>query len=268
MNIGRAYTTKIKSYLVYSNEIFFGYQAQGEQLAADKGKSDLMNLIDLNQPQRALDLGNGRLCPQSYLLAKDGHTVVGVDLLNQATKSPTDLAYRLYRKIFRRQIGISARELNRIMLVAGDVTRLPISSSTFDFASSQAAFEHFLDVDLAVTELHRVLKHGAAAWVSICLFSSFSGGHNIYEGVANFKSHPKGFKPWRHLLDRSSKQSVPLNRWRSRQYIECFQKHFRYVSWYFDGSDGTVFIIPEISQRLRNFSIEQLTANLKIVLQK
>jgi SAM-dependent methyltransferase len=259
---------RLQPYFTYLKEMFSGRRARGEQMAAAARNNALMDLINLNQPCMALDLGNGWLRPQSYLLRKDGHTVVGIDLVNRPARTLSEYAYRFCRKIFCHQIGTSSETDNNLMLVAGDVTMLPFASGTFDLASSQAAFEHFLNVELAVSELQRVLKPGGVAWISIHLYSSFSGGHDIYVGVTNITTLPKGFTPWGHLLNPDYKSRIPLNRWRSQQYIDCFKKYFSRVSWHFDGNDGAEFMTSRVSQLLGDYSRSELTSNLKLIVQK
>ena len=51
--------------------------------------------------------------------------------------------------------------------VVADITRLPFRDATFGFALSVSVIDHRVDVDVAVAELHRVLRPGSHLGISL-----------------------------------------------------------------------------------------------------
>jgi ubiquinone/menaquinone biosynthesis C-methylase UbiE len=106
------------------------------------------HLSDLDG-QRVLDLGCGR-GERSLTLLERGATVNGIDI------SP----------VYIDQADNEARRAgfldNRFAFVAGDAHHLPYDDATFDLVVGDGILHH-LDLDVALGEVHRVLRPGGRA---------------------------------------------------------------------------------------------------------
>ena len=98
---------------------------------------------------RVLDLGCGR-GERSLDLARRGATVDGIDL------SP---AYTAEAEAAARAAGLPA---DRVAFVAGDAHRLPYPDGRFGLVVGEGILHH-LDLDVALGEVHRVLRPGGRA---------------------------------------------------------------------------------------------------------
>lgn len=64
----------------------------------------------------------------------------------------------------------------------GDATRLPLPSQAFDFVMALDVLEHIEDDDAAIGELHRVLRPGGRALISVPCDMSLWSSHDIASG--------------------------------------------------------------------------------------
>lgn len=257
----------VTDYTRYVWQMFSGFRTSHEQAIASQRERDLAPYLDLRRPQRILDLANGRLRPQYALLKAAGHAVYGIDWVNRPRTSRTDLAYGVARQLYKRRLHLPV-DGDRT-LVCGDVGRLPFPDGFFDLATSVAAFEHFLDVPRVVAELYRVIRPGGLVWVSIHLFTSPSGGHNVSFTEIPLRHIPAGVEPWDHLRKRRLPFTVPLNEWRSSQYLEAFARHFHVLNHHCILREGEEFLTPELARELDAYSHDELTcASYVIVARK
>ncbi len=243
----------------YIWQMFNGHRLRHEQMLAEIRRRDVAPFVDLGHSLRVLDLANGRLRPQYRLLQIEGHQAYGIDLVNRPQRSRTDLAYKGARWLYNRQLGAAPRGTVGHTLLSGDVGALPFANDIFDLATSVAAFEHFLDVPTVVAELHRVLRPNGIAWVCIHLFTSPSGGHNISFAEVPLHAVPYGIDPWDHLRKRRLPFPVPLNEWRSDEYLETFARHFQVIDHYCAMREGEQFLTPEIETELADYRRDELT---------
>jgi SAM-dependent methyltransferase len=250
---------QLRDYPRYGWQLITGFRTGKEAADAERRQRDLQPYLDLNCPLDILDIANGRLRPQYAILRGAGHRVVGVDFVNRPQLTWTDLAYRGMRQIYARQLGLSAKAMSESGLVTGNVGLLPFRCDSFDLAISSAAFEHFLDVPSVVAEMHRVLRPGGMAWVSIHLFTSPTGGHNISFTEFPVRILPPGVEPWDHLRRRTLPFTVPLNKWRKHQYIEAFSRHFDILTTYCARREGEQWLTPEVLAELSGYTTDELT---------
>jgi SAM-dependent methyltransferase len=224
-----------------------------------------LSLHEFKKPSlRVLDLANGRLRPQYYILQTHGYRVCGIDVLNQAKHGWRDYAYHVARWLYRQKIctGVSISDAN---LVCGDVSSLPFRDQSIDIVTSVAAFEHFLEVPVVVKEIYRVIKPGGLVWLLIHLFSSPSGGHNVSLVQVPLRKLPQGIEPWDHLRKRRLSFHVPLNEWRREQYLAEFQKQFEIVKHYCAMLEGEHLLTPEIETELSSYSRDELTCGAYVI---
>jgi SAM-dependent methyltransferase len=256
----------ITDYLHYALQLVNGYRADGEKEIATRRRRDISPYLNGDRPLRILDLANGRLRPQYLLLKAAGHQVYGIDLVNQPESSWVDMAYSLARWIYIRKLGLTAEATAGQTLVCGDVAVLPFSDNSFDFVTSVAGFEHFLDVPSVVTELARVVRPGGLVWVGIHLFTSPSGGHNLSLTEIPLRTIPAGVGPWDHLRRRRLPFHVPLNEWRKDQYLETFAGYFEIVKHYCVTREGEKLLTPRLEAELSTYSRDELTCRSYIIL--
>jgi ubiquinone/menaquinone biosynthesis C-methylase UbiE len=250
---------QIADYPRYAWQLVTGSRAGGELGMAEMRSRDLAPYLDTARPLKILDVANGRLRPQYAILRSAGHEVYGVDLVNRPRQSSIDLAYAPARWMYAWKQRLPLKAIAARTLVCGDVGVLPFPDQSFDLAVSAAAFEHFLDVPSVVAELYRVLRPGGMVWVSIHLFTSPTGGHNLSFTEFPLRHMPKGVDPWDHLRRRRLPFSVPLNEWRAEQYQEAFGRHFEIVSHYCWSHEGEELLTPEIEAELSAYSHTELT---------
>jgi len=256
-------TPLISDYPWYLWQLLNGFRAKHERSIARLREHDL-SLQPLGKPSlRILDLANGRLRPQYYILRADGYSVHGIDLANYPARDWRDCAYEIARWLYKKDIcPISTKDQT---LVCGDVCALPFQDHSIDIVTSVAAFEHFLNVPSVLNELYRVTKPGGLVWVLVHLFSSPSGGHNVSLVQVPLHKIPRGIEPWDHLRKRRLPFHVPLNEWRRDQYLEEFQKHFEILKHYCAMREGEHLLTPEIENELSDFSRDELTCGAYVI---
>lgn len=249
----------ITDYPRYAWQLLAGARTHGEAEMSERRRRDLAPYLDLARSLRVLDLANGRLRPQYMLLKSTGHQVYGIDLVNRPRQATVDLAYRVARWIYAFKLALPVRGVDGGTLLCGDVGVLPFPDNSFDLAVSAAAFEHFLDVPGVVAELHRVLRPGGLVWVTIHLFTSPSGGHNLSYTEIPLRTVPVGVDPWDHLRKRRLPFSVPLNEWRRDQYLEAFRGHFEILKHYCGMREGEELLKSEVAAELASYDQDELT---------
>jgi ubiquinone/menaquinone biosynthesis C-methylase UbiE len=107
---------------------------------------EVVRQLDIRADERALDVGAG-MGAGVVLAARTGARVVAVD--------PTPFM-RLVLRV--RRAGQRARR--RIEILDGAVEHLPVADTSIDAAWSVNAMHHWVDLDAAIAELRRVMRHG------------------------------------------------------------------------------------------------------------
>lgn len=260
---------QLRDYPRYAYQLLTGTRAAMEAEAADRRWRDVARYLHRSGPLDVLDVGNGRLRPQYAILRGAGHRVVGIDYVNRPGSGWRDQAYGPMRQIYAAQLGLPRATIGTDALIGADVGRMPLQDCSFDLAISAAAFEHFLDIPAVLAELRRVLRPGGLAWVSIHLFTSPSGGHNLSFTEFPLRTIPKGVDVWDHLRKRRLPFTVPLNEWRQGQYLAEFARQFELIGHYCALREGEELLTPEIEAELSEYSRDELTtATLVIVARK
>jgi SAM-dependent methyltransferase len=244
-------------YLHFLRDLLTGARTRGELSASQRRKADCADLFALG-PLDILDLGNGALRPQSYILMNEGHRVTGVDYVNSPSFSWKTAAYVLARMLFRMHLPRSKAPVGALQLVTADAAALPFPDESFDLITSFAAFEHFMEVDKVVRECSRVLKPGGMVWIGIHCFPALSGGHNVGRRRDELTELPPGIEPWDHLRNQKLPFTVPLNRLRPREYSELFERFFDITIAECIGKEGEELLTPEIQNELSEYSREEL----------
>jgi SAM-dependent methyltransferase len=253
-------------YLIYLKNLLVGQLTTTEKRITHLRHGDVSPYLDLNSCLKILDLANGRLRPQYYLLKTAGHNVTGIDLANDPRTGKIDFAYNIARWLFNRHVPQQNRRMSPDSLVCGDVAHLPFADDYFDLVTSVAAFEHFLDVPAVVSELKRVLRPGGILWVGIHIFTSPSGGHYLGFTEIPLRNIPPGVDPWDHLRKKRFPPLVPLNQWRLSQYLDVFSENFEILKHYCITREGEHLLTPEIESELSDYSRAELTNRTTIII--
>jgi SAM-dependent methyltransferase len=258
-------TWQIKDYLQFGWQLINGERLVHERRLASMRAADLAPYVNGSQPFCVLDLANGQLCPQFFLLLAAGHRVYGIDKVNQFKASWEYRAYQFARWLYLRKIRSLSKKCDNT-LVCGDVGRLPFPTNSFDLVTSIAAFEHFLEVPLVVKEIQRVTRPGGLVWVWIHPFTCLSGGHNLSLTEVPLRSVPLGIDPWDHLRQRKLPFHVPLNEWRIDQYLKIFDSQFAMLKHYCALREGEALLTPEIERELKKYTRDELTCGGYVIL--
>jgi ubiquinone/menaquinone biosynthesis C-methylase UbiE len=185
-------------------------------------------------------------------------------MVNRPKRDWRECAYKVARGQYVRSLQ-TAFSVSDDSLVCGDVAMLPFRDETFDLVTSVAAFEHFLDVPEVLKESYRVVQPGGFIWALVHLFSSLSGGHNVSLSEIPLRSIPYGIDPWDHLRQCRLPFHVPLNRWRTDQYLSEFGKHFEIVKHYCAMREGEDFLTRALESELSDYSRDELTCGAYVI---
>jgi len=255
---------KLKDYIRFGWQLVTGSRMKHERWIAELRRSDISRYLETKDPLAVLDLANGQLQPQYRILRAQGNHVYGIDVVNHPKRSWHDCAYTIARRLYARDLQPSYSKLDET-LICGDVSILPFRDGTFDLVTSVAAFEHFLEVPLVLKETCRVVRPGGFVWALVHLFSSPSGGHNVSLSEVPLRTIPHGIDPWDHLRQRRLPFHVPLNQWRTNQYLSEFEKHFEIVKHYCAMREGEEFLNGEIETELSDYSRDELTCGAYVI---
>ena len=113
-----------------------------------------------------------------------------------------------------------------------------------DFIISIYSFEHLENVEKCVKEFKRVLKKGGKFYIAIDVYTKYFGGHK-YDSK----------RPWAHLLDKSFKSNVYLNKLRLNDYKNIFEKYFENIQLISEENLSIKkSLTPDIRKKLEKYS--------------
>jgi len=241
----------------------------------------MLNALELRagpiKEKTILDIGCGRFYPFTLLFASLGNDVTGIDILYIRAKESLVRRYHrilrcdgfrslmeevLYKFSFKERAYYQAlEETSAVSLTTEGIIfeqmsaeNMSFADGTFDIVVSVAAFEHLANVPRAVSELSRVMKKGAIAYIDINLFTSPSGGHHF--NWPNTSQVP----PWDHLRQRRLPFTVYLNEMREHEYLEAFGRELNVLEVIdIDKGQGQELLTPEIRAELSDYPEEELT---------
>lgn len=254
-------------------------------------KKALRKYIDkpLNET-RILEIGNGQHAAISLLYHSAGAQITGIDMdyvrlglspfkyfkirkHNGAERALKTLARNIlfdpsYYKTLSSESGQSLRKVD-LDLRRMNAADMKFADGEFDFVYSNAVFEHIQDVDGTVSEMARVLKPNGIAHISIDLYPSLSGGHNLAWAFPD-KYGSNTVPAWDHLREKLFPAHVYLNKIREEDYYNIFAKHFEILekdSIY----EGKKYLTPELQKELgaKGYARDELLKKtVRLVLKK
>lgn len=255
----------IIDYFTFLQSLLTGERLRAEFSLVQRREDDVSSICSPNEPLHILDLANGRLRPQYFILQNQGHKVIGVDLANHPASDAFSLPYRFARWLYAFPLYGGFNHPPANTLTCGDVGKLPFASNCFDLVTSIAAFEHFLDIPSAVREVARVLRPGGIAHIGIHPFTALSGGHNVRLLEIPLRNLPKGVDAWDHLRQRRLPFHVPLNEWRIQQYLDEFSRHLSVTKHYCAMREGEHLLSREVLNSLPGYSADELTCGAYVI---
>ena len=140
-----------------------------------------------------------------------------------------------FMKELKRQLGIS--NLPRLNYLQMDATQMTFPDASFDLTYSFSVFEHLPDPAKVINEVVRVLKSGGGCYISLHLYSSENGCHD----VRIFSDKRKGIPYWSHLRPQYAELIRPnayMNKLRIAEWKRIFSERMPGVVFEFDGHQG------------------------------
>jgi SAM-dependent methyltransferase len=164
---------------VREREAQFSFRCQ-KQLALE-----MLAQAAASTPGRALDIGCGPAVMAEALIAR-GFEVHGLDLSA--------------RMIELGKARLAARGLEGCRLEVGDVTRIGAASGFYDAVLAMGVLEYLPDYGAALREIHRVLRPGGVAVLT------------VPNALSPYHAARDAWRRLRALAGRPHRESVPINR--------------------------------------------------------
>ncbi|HWO45316.1 MAG TPA: methyltransferase domain-containing protein [Methylomirabilota bacterium] len=186
----------------------------------------LQEVVDLVNPLRGdlvLDVATGT-GNTAFALAPLVRRVVGLDL----TREMLEVARRL----------TTERKIENVDWVIGDACVLPFADETFDVYVVRAAPHHFRDIDLFLSEAHRVLRPGRDACFIDC--APPTPARDVLHEVEKRR-------------DPSHVMSLTVDEWTERLEKAGFEVEMaraRELDWDYDEWMHTMAVRPELAAEL------------------
>lgn len=251
-------------------------------------ETQIASYIDSLAGKRVLDVGCGKLHWFSLLLHNRGARITGIDTeVVEISRGVLEKYWRMLRHngvermlktccwdvVYSRAYYDELRKLapfpirdDGLDLRRMDATRLDISDATFDLVVSHEVFEHLPDVQAVLSEMYRVMKPQAIAYIYIHNYTSLSGGHHIRWKYPDAEP-PVDVPPWDHLREARF-PGIPsyINRLRLHEYRQMFDERFELLGWQLTKREGERFLTPEIRAELTDYSEDELLTKGVIII--
>ena len=140
-----------------------------------------------------------------------------------------------FERELKRQLGVTT--LPRTTHMQMDATQMQFPDASFDFVYSFSVFEHLPDPAAVVAETARVLRPGGACYISLHLYTSEDGCHDM----RIFANDREGIPFWSHLRPQYEQMICPnayLNNVRLKEWQRLFQTNMPGVCFFTDRHDA------------------------------
>lgn len=231
-HVGTLYKPAARAKHDYENVFLKGMKQIGQKLPIPLSEASL------------LVLGCGYNYPEVILYSGCCKHVVGLDIISaffrdgvwrtlRDNRTREGLGSSLLRTGFERlesrgyykhleQLSGKPVQLNDYTLVSYDGRNIPFEAEEFDIVTSNAVLEHVEDLNIAMSEIHRVTKRGGVSYHLWHNYYSLSGGHaqEYY-----YRKHP-----WAHLRGLYAHPS--LAKYTPEDVAGTFSRYFTDVELY------------------------------------
>lgn len=234
-------------------------QVHGTIWCMQRCEDRLKRFLDMTlEGKRILIIGPGQT-PREMVYLGMRNEVVGIDLDAIPTSAFDFKAYALMLKqngwmrtlktFARKSLGIDAKfkkELKKQLgvdtmpkpqLLQMDAGKTTFPDASFDFVYSFSVFEHIPEPSAVIAEMVRLLKPGGGCYISLHLFTSDSGIHDIRLNYADRTVLPY----WAHLRPQHKDLMQPnayLNEVRLPEWHKMFESKMPEVAFDYDYDMG------------------------------
>jgi SAM-dependent methyltransferase len=250
-----------------------------EYLCKDKERIEKMLGRELNG-LNILEIGPGQGKERAYFFGlKNRVTAVDLDVIPDMGRMGT--YWEMYRKNgagrvikslgryavigqHHRKVWaniIEAPNLTEPRLLQGDICSFVPGESEYDVVMSWSVFEHLSDPRNALRNIIHSLKPGGIFYISIHLFTSNNGHHDIRA----FTGDPDSLPLWAHLRLKTRNQVQPsafLNEWRLADWRDLFSSlapgYYEFLEQYEHPERYGPFLQGELRGELSDYRDEEL----------
>ncbi len=156
---------------------------------------------------------------------------------------------------------IGEKSLNYPKVIHGDICQLVLEKNVFDVIMSWSVFEHLPNPKQALLNVIDALKPGGIFYLSLHLYTSNNGHHDIRAFTGNEGALPL----WAHLRPSTKAQIEPssyLNEWRLSQWRKLFSEitpgHQEYLESYEHPEKYGPQLTGPLQQELSQYTKEEL----------
>ncbi|MCB9799924.1 MAG: class I SAM-dependent methyltransferase [Candidatus Omnitrophica bacterium] len=239
--------TKIKNVLSVPINFPYNFLCLGDRFAQDASLAAMLSLLhkkpDEIKNMLIVGCGSGYGEDVQFWLRQPIKNIYGIDAIRHTlweSKIIPDLIQKYDKNIIFKQTMAE---------------QTPFESNFFDFVTSSAVIEHIKSVDLAITEMHRILRPGGYAWHAFGpLYYSYAGDHciNAYGRQHGYDHLLCGEDTYRRMIEddqffKHHAEDPLCNYWAKQQQFSYYkpEEYIRYFQKYFQLVDVVLVISPE-----------------------
>lgn len=229
-----------------------------------------------------LEIGPGQGMERAlYFQAKNRVTVLDMDVV------PFGFQPRAYGRMLRRNgLGRVAKTLGRSLIIGranrqawqqligadqlkppqilyGDIGTYPLAKEAYDVIVSWSVFEHLPNPKAALENMMRALRPGGVFYISLHLYTSYNGHHDIRAFTGQEATLPL----WGHLrpsIRHLIQPSSYLNAWRLAQWRDLFLTNLPECQEFLASSQMahqlSVELTSDMKKELQAYTPEELSA--------
>jgi len=152
-------------------------------------------------------------------------------------------------------LGHAKKKTDGLYLVGGDVERLPIKDRCLDYVTSLGSLEHFINTELAICEMARVLKEDGKALVVVpnpyylgVIWKVLRFGEGEKQEEQDIR-HFESINDWKHLLEDNGLKILSTIKYNG----------FHHINWYFMRKDPQIMTLGErLGRSLMNILLKPI----------
>jgi SAM-dependent methyltransferase len=241
----------------------------------------IANALDLPLPLKDLDIleiGPGQGLERAYYFGmRNSVTALDLDVIPTGPmgylKMIKENGFGRFAKIVGRQLlvgranraawakVIGAKELQAPTLMHGNICQMAPKPACYDAVVSWSVFEHLPNPEAALEHIIEALRPGGVFYISLHLYTSNSGHHDIRA----FTGKEDALPLWPHLRSSTRHLIEPssyLNEWRLSQWRELLTAKApgftEYLESYEHKEKSGSQMTPELRSTLSDFTDEEL----------